>query len=204
MSMVFISAFLFGVAFCLSPGAVLAETLRRGLLHGFRPALMVQVGSLAGDALWALLGLAGLTLLLAQDAVRVPLTLVCAAYLAWLGWRSLGDAWRLPEADDAATPAADRGALLTGAAISLTNPKNIVYWGALGSALAGIVGEAPSLAQTATFFAGFMTASVACCFLCAGLVAWLRRNASAFWQRASHGLCGVLLLGLAALALRGL
>lgn len=90
MSMVFISAFLFGVAFCLSPGAVLAETLRRGLLHGFRPALMVQVGSLAGDALWALLGLAGLTLLLAQDAVRVPLTLACAVYLAWLGWRSLG------------------------------------------------------------------------------------------------------------------
>lgn len=79
---------------------------------------MVQVGSLAGDALWALLGLAGLTLLLAQDAVRVPLTLACAAYLAWLGWRSLGDAWRLPEADDAAAPAADRGALLTGAAIS--------------------------------------------------------------------------------------
>lgn len=204
MSMVFISAFLFGVAFCLSPGAVLAETLRRGLLHGFRPALMVQVGSLAGDALWALLGLAGLTLLLAQEAVRVPLTLACAAYLAWLGWRSLGDAWRLPEADDEAAPTADRGALLTGAAISLTNPKNIVYWGALGSALAGIVGEAPSLAQTATFFAGFMTASVACCFLCAGLVAWLLRNASAFWQRVSHGLCGVLLLGLAALALRGL
>jgi len=50
MLAIFFYALVFGFVFCLSPGAVLAETLRRGLQHGFTPALLVQVGSLVGDA----------------------------------------------------------------------------------------------------------------------------------------------------------
>ncbi|MBD4392872.1 LysE family transporter, partial [Xanthomonas citri pv. citri] len=42
------------------------------------------------------------------------------------------------------------------------------------------------------------------CFCCAALVDWLRRNTSLFWHRVSYAGCGVLLLGLAGLALRGL
>ncbi|PRW92372.1 chemotaxis protein, partial [Pseudomonas fragi] len=53
MLSIFVYALVFGFVFCLSPGAVLAETLRRGLLHGFTPALLVQFGSLVGDAVWA-------------------------------------------------------------------------------------------------------------------------------------------------------
>jgi len=101
MLTIFFYALVFGFVFCLSPGAVLAETLRRGLLHGFTPALMVQIGSLVGDAVWAVIGLTGIALLIQHDAVRVPLTIVCALYLAWLGVRSLIDAWRLPEAGSA-------------------------------------------------------------------------------------------------------
>ena len=202
MLAIFFYALVFGFVFCLSPGAVLAETLRRGLLHGFTPALLVQVGSLVGDAVWAVIGLTGIALLIQHDAVRVPLTLLCALYLAWLGVRSLLDAWRLPEADSA--PAgSSQNALAVGAAISLANPKNIVYWGALGSALSGIVGATPSHAQTLMFFAGFMLASVLSCFLTAALVNLLRKNASPTWQRISYGACGVVLIYLAVLAAQG-
>lgn len=204
MFAVFFAAVLFGFAFCLSPGAVLAETLRRGLNHGFRAALLVQFGSLIGDALWALIGLTGLALLLSHETVRVPLTLACAAYLAWLGWQSLGDARRPAQVLEALPEQAGRGAFLAGAAISLSNPKNLVYWGALGSALAGIVDGVPSQAQALVFFAGFMLASVLCCFISAGLVEWLRRSAAPVWHRVSHAICGVLLFVLAGLALRGL
>ncbi|MBA1293186.1 LysE family transporter [Pseudomonas lurida] len=203
MLTIFFSALVFGFVFCLSPGAVLAETLRRGLLHGFRPALLVQVGSLVGDAVWAVIGLTGIALLMQHDAVRVPLTAVCALYLAWLGARSLLDAWRLPAADNA--PAGSgQNALAVGAAISLANPKNIVYWGALGSALSGIVGATPSHGQTLMFFAGFMLASVLSCFLTAALVNLLRQNASPVWQRVSYAACGLVLIYLAILAARGL
>ncbi|WP_010210320.1 MULTISPECIES: LysE family transporter [Pseudomonas] len=199
MLTIFFYALVFGFVFCLSPGAVLAETLRRGLLHGFTPALLVQFGSLVGDAVWAVIGLTGIALLIQNDAVRVPLTVVCALYLAWLGTRSLIDAWKLPESD--AAPASTRqNALAVGAAISLANPKNIVYWGALGSALSGIVGTTPSHGQTLMFFAGFMLASVLSCFLIAALVNVLRQNASPLWQRISYGTCGVVLIYLAVLA----
>lgn len=203
MLTIFFYALVFGFVFCLSPGAVLAETLRRGLLQGFTPALLVQIGSLVGDAVWAVIGLTGIALLIQHDAVRVPLTVVCALYLAWLGIRSLIDAWHLPEASNA--PASSgKNALAVGAAISLANPKNIVYWGALGSALSGIVGTTPSHGQTLMFFAGFMLASVLSCFLIAALVNLLRKNASALWQRISYGACGVVLIYLAVLAAHGI
>lgn len=203
MLTIFFYAVVFGFVFCLSPGAVLAETLRRGLLHGFTPALLVQFGSLVGDAVWAVIGLTGIALLVQHDAVRVPLTVVCALYLAWLGVRSLIDAWHLPQADSA--PASTRqNALATGAAISLANPKNIAYWGALGSALSGIVGTTPSQGQTLMFFAGFMLASVLSCFLLAGLVNLLRQNASPTWQRISYAACGLVLIYLAILAAQGI
>lgn len=203
MLTIFFYALVFGFVFCLSPGAVLAETLRRGLLHGFTPALLVQFGSLVGDAVWAVIGLTGIALLIQHDAVRVPLTVVCALYLAWLGIRSLIDAWKPPESD--AAPASTRqNALAVGAAISLANPKNIVYWGALGSALSGIVGTTPSHGQTLMFFAGFMLASVLSCFLIAALVNVLRQNASPLWQRISYGTCGVVLIYLAVLAAQGI
>lgn len=203
MLTIFFYALVFGFVFCLSPGAVLAETLRRGLLHGFIPALLVQIGSLVGDAVWAVIGLTGIALLVQHDAVRVPLTIVCALYLAWLGVRSLIDAWHLP-APSHAPASSGRNALAVGAAISLANPKNIIYWGALGSALSGIVGTTPSHGQTLMFFAGFMLASVLSCFLIAALVNLLRQNASPLWQRLSYGACGLVLIYLAALAAHGL
>lgn len=49
----FASAFLLGLIFNAAPGAVFAETVRQGVRGGFRPALAVPLGSLAGDALWA-------------------------------------------------------------------------------------------------------------------------------------------------------
>ncbi len=57
MLAIFLAALLFGFAFNVSPGAVFSETLRRGLTGGFRPALLVQLGSLIGDAVWACSGL---------------------------------------------------------------------------------------------------------------------------------------------------
>jgi chemosensory pili system protein ChpE len=97
-----------------------------------------------------------------------------------------------------------RNAFGAGALLSLSNPKNIVFWGALGSALAGIVEGTPSRTEMAVFFAGFLLASLLWCFICAALVDWLRRNTSVLWHRISYAGCGLLLLALAGLTLRGL
>jgi chemosensory pili system protein ChpE/L-lysine exporter family protein LysE/ArgO len=83
------AAFLLGLVFNATPGAV-SETVRRGATGGFKAALAVQIGSLVGDATWAVLGLMGVGLLLQVDALKWPVGLFGAAYLIWLSW----DSWK--------------------------------------------------------------------------------------------------------------
>jgi len=90
MLTIFTAAFGLGLLFNAAPGPVFAETVRRAVRDGFRSALAVQLGSIVGDAVWAILGLMGVGLLLQFESLRVPIALAGAAYLVWLAW----GAWR--------------------------------------------------------------------------------------------------------------
>ncbi|MDH1474932.1 LysE family translocator [Comamonas thiooxydans] len=205
MLMLFASAFVLGLVFNAAPGAVFAETLRQGVRGGYRPALAVQLGSLVGDASWALLGLAGIGLVMQVDALRWPIGLAGAAYLFWLSW----DSWQAARTEHrldapATTAATQKQALRRGMALSLTNPQNLAYWAAMGSAL-GAVGVAhPGASDYGLFFAGFMTSSLLWCFVCAALVDRLFRRAAAHWSRFTYRCCAALLLALALGTLRDL
>ncbi|CAM3903746.1 LysE family transporter [Paracidovorax anthurii] len=204
MTALFATAFVLGLAFNAAPGAVFAETVRQGLRGGFRPALAVQVGSLVGDATWAVLGLAGIGLALQVEALRWPVGLAGAAYLAWLSaesWRAA----RVEHALDTAAPAdSRRRALRSGMLLSLTNPQNLAYWAAMGSALGALGLAQPTPADYAVFFAGFMASSILWCFVCAAVVDRLLRRAGARWARFTYRLCAALLLALALGTLRDL
>ena len=205
MLMLFASAFVLGLVFNAAPGAVFAETVRQGLRGGYRPALAVQLGSLVGDASWALLGLAGIGLVMQVDALRWPIGLAGAAYLFWLSW----DSWQAARTEHrldapAIAAATQKQALRRGMALSLTNPQNLAYWAAMGSAL-GAVGVAhPGASDYGVFFAGFMTSSLLWCFVCAALVDRLFRRAAAHWSRFTYRCCAALLLALALGTLRDL
>ena len=87
---IFSAAFGLGLVFNAAPGPVFAETVRRGVRDGFRSALAVQIGSIAGDAVWAVLGLMGVGLLLQRESLRLPIAIAGVAYLLWLArgvWR---------------------------------------------------------------------------------------------------------------------
>ena len=205
MLMLFASAFVLGLVFNAAPGAVFAETVRQGVRGGYRPALAVQLGSLVGDASWALLGLAGIGLVMQVDALRWPIGLAGAAYLFWLSWDSWQAARTEHRLDVSGTAAAThKQALRRGMALSLTNPQNLAYWAAMGSAL-GAVGVAhPGASDYGLFFAGFMTSSLLWCFVCAALVDRLFRRAAAHWSRFTYRCCAALLLALALGTLRDL
>lgn len=191
----FAAALGLGLVFNATPGAVFAETLRHAARGGFRPALAVQVGSLTGDATWAALGLAGAGVLMQSDALRLPVGLAGAVYLLWLA----RDAWRAavqaPAAPDAgrALPA---DALRAGITLSMTNPQNIGFWAALGSAMGALGVDEPRAAHYVVFFAGFMAASVTWAFACAGALAAAFRHAAQRWIRLTCRLCAVALAGL--------
>jgi chemosensory pili system protein ChpE/L-lysine exporter family protein LysE/ArgO len=192
----FVCALGLGLVFNAAPGAVFAETVRQGLRGGFRPAFAVQIGSLAGDASWAVLGLAGAGLLARIEPLRVPLMAGGSIYLAWLAW----DSWRAARCDRAIAPAAADGdtrrALRRGVLLSLTNPQNIAYWAALGGVLGALGVREPRPADYAVFFCGFMAASIAWCFVCAALVARLAALGPG-WTRLSYRVCAAALLWLA-------
>lgn len=203
MISLFVSAFLLGMAFNAAPGAVFAETVRRGSTGGFRHALEVQIGSLLGDATWALLGLAGIGLIAQTTWLRLPVGIAGTSYLIWLAWQ----AWQsrdVTRVDLVSGSISTAGSpLRSGALISLTNPQNFAYWGAVGGALVSSGVNDPQPADYATFFAGFMTSSLIWCFFFAAVVGRAFQSRSR-WTHFANELCAIAFLSLAVLSLYNL
>jgi chemosensory pili system protein ChpE len=202
MLSVFATAFALGLVFNAAPGPVFAATVRCGARGGFRPAMLVQLGSLAGDAVWAVLGLAGVGLLARLEPMRVPIGLAGAGYLLYLAW----DAWRASRHVPTTAPAEDRNgsAVRVGALLSLTNPQNIGYWAALASALGGMGVPAPNAVTYAAFFAGFMSSSIVWSLIFAAIVDSVLGRAGVRWTRMTYRICALMFLALAVASLRQL
>ncbi len=204
MLTLFVSAVLLGLIFNAAPGAVFAETIRQGVRGGFRPALAVQLGSLVGDALWAILGLAGIGLLLQLDFLRLPVGLAGVGYLFWLAWEAWGEASKEFAVAHQSITNHHNQALRSGVLLSVTNPQNVAYWAALGSALGAVGVVEPTAAHYFIFFCGFMVSSLLWSFLCAGLVAQLFGKAGVRWARLTYRACTIAFLLLALSSLRNL
>lgn len=187
----FAMAFGLGLLFNAAPGAVFAETIRRSLDGGYRPALAVQFGSLVGDAVWAILGLAGIGILLQSDALRVPVGIGGALYLAWLAYESWRDSAATPPEPGAGADRATSGALRSGVILSLSNPQNVAYWAALGSAFGALGVTSPDRLDYMLFFAGFMASSILWCFVCAFGVSWLFGGRGGVWRAWTYRLCAL-------------
>jgi len=193
MISIFFSALLLGFLFNAAPGAVFAETVKVGVKGGFRPALAVQLGSLTGDAIWAILGLAGVGVLLQFNILQLPLGIAGVAYLLWLSYDSWTAAKQEMGAFTADNKDTERDALKSGILLSITNPQNIAYWAALGSALGAIGVANPTAIHYAVFFAGFMVSSVIWCYVCAALVSRAFRNSSGKWAKLTYQACALAL-----------
>lgn len=197
MTTLFFAAFILGFLFNAAPGAVFAETIKVGVRGGFRPALAVQIGSLLGDAVWAILGLLGIGVLLQIDLLRLPVGIAGVAYLLWLSF----DSWKASNSElvDMSTSNEEvtRDALKSGALLSLTNPQNIAYWAALGSALGSLGIADPTPIHYAVYFVGFMVSSVLWSFICAAMVDKVFRNAGQKWAQLTYKVCALAFLLLA-------
>ncbi len=202
MLTLFVAAFVLGLIFNAAPGAVFAETVRQAARGGYKPALAVQLGSLVGDSTWAVLGLAGVGLLLQLDWLRLPVGIAGVVYLLYLAW----DSWKAAKQEFSVNggAAAKKNALRSGMMLSLTNPQNVAYVAALSTSMGTIGVYDPTPKDYAVFFAGLMTASFLWCFICAGIVARLFKSANSGWTKVTYQLCAVAFFVLAATSLREL
>ena len=119
----------------VTPGQDTALVIRNALAGGRRGGVFTAFGVVTGQATWTLASAAGLTaLLVASKPAFTAVRLAGAAYLLWLGARSLYAAWsrggakREPEAPRPATGLPAHAAFRHGLLSALSNPKLAVFF----------------------------------------------------------------------------
>lgn len=117
-----------------SPGPSLAMVMRHTLSRGAIAGLICAWAHAIGIALYALLTLMGLALALQQSPVLFnALTLAGAGYLGWLGWQALQSNGTSQTYANKAQVVSYWRAATDGLAISLFNPKILLFFLALFS-----------------------------------------------------------------------
>jgi threonine/homoserine/homoserine lactone efflux protein len=179
------------IAFCAPPGVVTAEAIRRGLARGFGPALFVELGSLIGDATWAIITLAGAAFVVQNALARLFLGLVGTSFLLYLSWSAIRNAKRggVPQSKNATA----RSDFATGAFLSLGNPFAVAFWLGVGSSTITTHVPNPQWIHFVAFFFAFMLGGLLWCFFLAVLITWGRRFVNATFFRGVNLLCGLFL-----------
>jgi threonine/homoserine/homoserine lactone efflux protein len=187
----FLSSFALAIAFCAPPGVVTAETVRRGFDRGFWPALLVQVGSLIGDSVWAILALFGAATLIQNWIVRLTLALLGIGFLGYLAIKAIKDS-RVNFVHET-TAGSGKGDLITGALLSLSNPFAIAFWFSVSTSIFSSLHGAPNRSDYAIFFSAFYLGLILWCLFIACIVTWGRRFVTSTFYRWINLLCGIAL-----------
>lgn len=124
----------------IAPGPDFVAVLRTSVARGRRAGIAVGVGVVSGIACWAILAMAGLSVLLTRYAeVYAVVRVVGAVFLVAYGLRVLWHTWRHRAAgpdpsDEAVAAAPAKGAFASwrlGLATNLAKPKAVAFFGAL-------------------------------------------------------------------------
>ncbi len=116
-----------------SPGPATLAIAGTAMVSGRRSALSLAAGVATGSAAWGLAAALGLgTVMIANAWVLETLRYVGAAYLFWLAVKSLRSAFQ-PRTRTAQPIRiqSTKAAYTKGLMIHLTNPKAVLFWGAL-------------------------------------------------------------------------
>jgi threonine/homoserine/homoserine lactone efflux protein len=189
---------LMGLIYAVSPGPVNIETVRRGVMGGFRLGFSTQIGSVVGALFYALLALFGARLVNGHSTVSMLLGLGGAGVLFALGWSSLRAGWRRQPTSVAGPRGAKRvlpsihASFWAGVAVSVMNPTAVAFWLSIGGS---------ALQQfrhhEALFLVGFFLSVLAWALALPGLVGrWRAMMGNRFSRWISSG-CGLVLIAFA-------
>ncbi|WP_068922060.1 LysE family transporter [Planobispora rosea] len=138
------------LVYCLPPGPVSTEALRLGIRSGARHAWNLLLGSLVGDAVWAVAAVTTGSLSLTAVPFRVVLGLAGIVFLAALAWSAARSALR-PEIVSVIEIPPGR-ALRTGVLLSLATPLALPFW-------LGVSAQVPA-GEAAVFVTGFLAGAL--------------------------------------------
>jgi len=179
-----------------TPGQDTALTIRNTLVGGRRSGVATALGVATGQATWTIATSAGLAVVLMASApLFLAVRLAGAAYLIYLGGRSLLAAARDREAAGGRSlPPAARTAFVQGFLSNLSNGKMIAFFISL---LPPFAGSHPSLVLLLALGFNFCLLTLAWltgyAFAVERMGRWFRRSGV---RRAIDGLLGAVLVGL--------
>jgi threonine/homoserine/homoserine lactone efflux protein len=139
-----VAGFGIGLLVALQVGPIFLLCARTSARFGFAPGAAIGAGAATVDLVYAVLGALGASLLLTAAPLRLALGLAGGMVLAYMGLRTLYDAFRIrlggeSELEVVAPGVAYRTALLATA----SNPLTILTWAAVfsGAAVSDLAGE---------------------------------------------------------------
>ncbi|MCU1748336.1 LysE family translocator [Pseudomonas sp. 6D_7.1_Bac1] len=163
--MEFSSGFLLSLSLCLDIGvaniAMITLAMQRGYFQGFALGL----GTCVGDLVYAVLALAGMTVLLQYSAVRWVLWVGGSALLLYFAAKMIYSAIHhsaaLAEAGEVSA-GSHRREFFRGIFLAMSSPSAILWFAAVGGTLIARSGGG-SLASAGLFLAGFFCAGLLWC-----------------------------------------
>ncbi len=204
MSIDLYAAFLLAcILLSITPGPNMSVFMANGAAHGVRGALTTVAGTALGNALLVLLAVAGIMAAVTIFADWFHwLRWLGAVYLIWLGFMRLRALLR--PVDTVAPPSAKSRWFLQGLAVSLSNPKVLLFLGALFPQFVDANTSMSVNAQLAILAGTFAIVTTAIDGLLAFGIASAKNWFDSGKRRAADGFSGVcLILGGVWLAMSG-
>ncbi|CAM3828661.1 LysE family transporter [Rahnella bruchi] len=160
--MPFSNGFLLSLSLCLDIGianiAMMTLAMQRGYFHGF----WLGIGTCIGDLIYAVLALAGMTILLQYQSVRWVLWVGGSLMLMWFTYKMIRAALAPAEDLNAGDNVQQRSVLRNfgrGIVLAMSSPTAILWFAAVGGALISRMGHGGT-ADASWFLSGFFIAGV--------------------------------------------
>jgi threonine/homoserine/homoserine lactone efflux protein len=170
-----------GMLVALQVGPIFLLCARTSARFGFAPGAAIGGGAATVDLAYAVLGALGASVVLQAAPLRIALGLTGAAVLAYLGVRTLYDAFRVRIGGESVLEVVTAAAAYRTALVATaSNPLTILTWAAVfsGAAVSEIAGDA---GKAAAFVVGTALGSLTSHLLLAAVMSALgsRLNATA-------------------------
>ncbi|WP_260956928.1 LysE family translocator [Pseudomonas citri] len=163
--MEFSSGFLLSLSLCLDIGVANIAMITLAMQRGYSRGFALGLGTCVGDLVYAILALAGMTVLLQYEAVRWVLWIGGSALLLYFAAKMIRSAIY----HDAALAPADevqgsssRREFFRGIFLAMSSPSAILWFAAVGGTLIARSGGG-TLLSSALFLSGFLSAGLLWC-----------------------------------------
>lgn len=157
----FMSGFILALSLCLDIGINNIATVRAGIEKGFGSSFAMAIGGTLGDVVYLIISLAGLSLIMQYQPVRVMIWLggsLFLFYFALMAWREAFHSKPSIQEPGGRNTTKVKDAWY-GFGLTMASPTTILLFATIGGNM--LSSAAPSVSAVSVFFIGFFTAQFA-------------------------------------------